>query len=87
MTRQEHFLKQAQGIHEGNIDAYAALLKADSDARKECAEAAENGALECLKHCRCGLSVCAHPECSEQRSMAKACRNVAEKIRATMEPK
>ncbi len=50
--------------------------------REACALIADNAAVECLRHARHPEATCEHPECCEQRSMAKACRSIANMIRA-----
>ncbi len=50
--------------------------------RESCAKVADWAAGQCLQHARHPTLDCEDPECCEQRSMAKACENVAAAIRA-----
>ncbi len=50
--------------------------------REACAKIADWAEGQCLRHARHPTMHCEEPECCEQRSMAKACKNIADAIRA-----
>ena len=67
-------LQRVREYHAKLLAAEGARLE-----REECAKLADEGAEECLRHVH---GSCTHAECEEQRSMSKACRNIAAAIRA-----
>lgn len=69
-------IKQATEMDEERIWRLAAAAE-----REACAKIADWAVGQCLQHARHPTTSCEEPECCEQRSMAKACENVAAKIR------